>query len=323
MTALKRQHGFTLIEALVGMALAAIVFGATLTVLEVYMRQSNGVTQRFDAQNQARVAVDRIVRQLRNVASPLTSPKLLERATPYDIVFQTIGPSTSTNPSGTERVRYCVPPDTASGSSANWELVSQVQTVATSSNDPWSSDPSVTVACPDTTFTPSVSTDPTYTVIAQNVINRYKQTTSRHLFSYNNGGITSTDLIPSANLSDISTIQVNLWVNPTPTVSGATTEIQSSAYLRNKQHAPVAQFNYTATGGGSVVLNAGTSYSPDGEQLSYSWTCTSCSSGNSLTGQNSGLVTWSPGAGTYSVDVTATDESGLSTTSSVQTVTVT
>jgi type II secretory pathway pseudopilin PulG len=73
MSILRREHGFTLIEGLVAMACAVIVFGATLTVLEVYMRQSNGVTQRFDAQNQARIAVDRIVRQLRNVASPLTS----------------------------------------------------------------------------------------------------------------------------------------------------------------------------------------------------------------------------------------------------------
>jgi hypothetical protein len=140
-------------------------------------------------------------------------------------------------------------------------------------------------------------------------------------FTYNNGldgnSVTATDL------SSISTIQVNLYTNPTPTVAGATTEIQSSAYLRNKQHSPVAQFTYTATGHGSVVLNAGTSYSPDGEQLSYSWTCTSCASGNSLTGQTNGLVTWSPGAGSYSVDVTAKDETGLSTTSSVQTVTVT
>ena len=323
MSALKRQHGFTLIEALVAMSLAMVVFGATLTILNVYMRQSNGVTQRFDAQNQARLAVDRIVRQLRNVASPLSSPKLLERATPYDIVFETIGASTASNPSGTERVRYCVPSDTASGSSSNWELISQVQTVATSSNDPWSNDPSTTVPCPDTTFTPSASGDPKYTVVAQNVINRYQQTTTRPLFSYNNGSFTEGNWVTSGDLSNISTIQVNLWVNPTPTVRGATTEIQSSAYLRNKQHAPVAQFTYTATGGGSVVLNAGTSYSPDGEQLSYKWTCLSCASGNTLTGEQNGLVSWSPGAGSYQVEVQATDETGLATTSSPQWITVT
>ena len=321
MKLLRRQHGFTLIEALVGMSLAMVVFGATLTVLDVYMRQSNGVTKRFDAQNQARLAVDRIVRQLRNVASPLSSPKLLERATPYDIVFQTIGASSSSNPSGTERVRYCVPQDTSAGSSSNWELIAQVQTYATSSNDPWSSDPTTTIACPDLTFIPSNIGDPQYTVIAQNVVNRYQQTTLRPLFSYNNG--LDGNSVTSGDLSSVSTIQVNLWENPTPTVTGATTEIQSSAYLRNKQHAPVAQFTPTYEGNGSVMLNAGTSYSPDGEPLSYYWTCLSCASGNTLTGQTSGLLTWSPGAGTYEVEVTATDESNLATTSTPQWITVT
>jgi prepilin-type N-terminal cleavage/methylation domain-containing protein len=326
MNILRREHGFTLIEGLVAMAISVVVFGATLTVLDVYMRQSNGVTERFDAQNQARVAVDRIVRQLRNVASPLTSPKLLERATPYDLVFQTIGSSKGANTAGTERVRYCIPQDTTSGSSSNEELISQTETwsSAVTPTDPWSSDPSVTIPCPDTTF----NQQPNGVVVASSIVNRYKQTgptgttQQQPAFTFNNGldnnSVTVTDL-PS-----ISTIQVNLWVNPTPKLAGATTEIQSSAYLRNKQFSPVANFTYSDIGGGSVILNGGTSYSPDGEQLSYQWSCTStnCPAGTSLDSATDGLVPWNPGAGTYSVTLTVTDEDGLST-SDPGTVTVT
>jgi prepilin-type N-terminal cleavage/methylation domain-containing protein len=326
MSFLRREHGFTLIEALVAMAIAVVVFGATLTILEVYMRQSNGVTQRFDAQNQARVAVDRIIRQLRNVASPLTSPKLLERATPYDLVFQTIGSSNGANVAGTERVRYCIPDDTSSGSSSNDELISQTETWSTSSTpaDPWSSDPSVTIPCPDTTF----AAQPNGVVLASSVVNRYKQTgppgtsAEQPAFAFNNGTLPEGNSVTASDLSSISTIQVNLWVNPTPKVKGATTEIQSSAYLRNKEHSPVATFTYSAIGNGAVILNAGTSYSPDGQQLSFKWNCTSCSGTTSLSSATDGLVSWQPGAGTYTVTVTVKDQDGLSTTSDPGTVIV-
>jgi prepilin-type N-terminal cleavage/methylation domain-containing protein len=323
MRALGKEHGFTLIEALVAMAIASVVFGATLTVLDVYMRQSNGVTQRFDAQNQARLAVDRIVRQLRNVASPLTTPKLLERATPYDLVFQTIGSPSGSNASGTERVRYCIPQDTTGGSSSKEVLVTQVQTWTTSSpaTDPWSSDPSVSIACPDTTFVPA-SGQPVYSVIASSVVNRYKQANNQ-AFAYNNG-LDSNNVVVG-DLPNVSTIQVNLLVNPTPTVKGATTQVQSSAYLRNKEHQPIATFSPSDVGGGAVVLNGGESYSPDGEQLSYSWSCTSvnCPSGTSLDSATDGLVSWAPGVGTYTVSLTVTDENGLQSDPYSMTVTVT
>jgi len=318
MSALRRHDGFTLVELLVAMALSLVVFGATLTILDSYLRQSNAATKRLDAQDQARLAVDRIVRDLRNVSSPLTTPKLLERATPYDVVFQTIGTPSGANVSGIQRVRYCIPQDTSAGSASQEQLIAQTQTWTTSTADtnPWTSDPSQTIACPDLTFAGG------YRVLAQSITNRYQQTSSYPAFSFNNGldgnSVTATDL------PQISTIQVNLRVNPTPTLTGATTQIQSSAYLRNKQHAPVAQFTYTATGSGGVILNAGQSYSPDNEQLSYAWACTSspCAAASSLSIASNGLVSWQPGAGTYIVALTVTDQTGVQSTTTQQ-VTVT
>jgi len=315
-----------LVELLVAMTISLVVFGATLTVLDSFLRQSSAATKRLDAQDQARLAVDRIVRDLRNVSSPLTTPKLLERATPYDIVFQTIGTprgGAGGNVSGIQRVRYCVPQDSSSGSASLEKLIAQVQTWTTSSPaaNPWTSDPSQTIACPDLTFAPAAG-QPVYTVLAQSIVNRYRQTTSYPAFSYNNG--LDANSVAAADLPQISTIQVNLRVNPTPTLPGATTQIQSAAYLRNKQHAPVAQFSYTATGGGGVILNAGQSYSPDNEQLSYAWACTSspCPSAGTLSIASNGLVSWQPGAGTYSVALTVTDQTGVQTTTTQQ-VTVT
>lgn len=324
MSATRRHDGFTLIELLVAMTISLIVFGATLTLLDSYLRQSNAATKRLDAQDRARLAVDRIVRDLRNVSSPLTAPKLLERATPYDVVFQTIGTPSGSNVSGIERVRYCIPQDSSAGSASQEELIAQVQTwtTSTATADPWTSDPTQTIACPDLTFTPATG-QPVYTVLAESVMNRYQQTTGYPAFSFNNG--LDSNSVAATDLSQISTIQVNLRVNPTPSLSGATTQIQSSAYLRNKQHSPVAQFTYTATGSGGVILNAGQSYSPDNEQLTYAWACTlpsPCSSASALSLASTGLVSWQPGAGTYTVALTVTDETGVQTTTTQQ-VTVT
>jgi len=323
MSALRRQDGFTLVELLVAMVASLVVFSATLTVLDSYLRQSSAATKRLDAQDQARLAVDRIVRDLRNVSSPLTTPKLLERATRYDLVFQTIGTPSGRNVSGIQRLRYCVPQDSISGSASEERLIAQTQTWTTSTPaaNPWTSDPSQTIACPDLTFAPAAG-QPVSTVLAQSVMNRYQQTSSYPVFSYNNG--LDGDDVAASDLPQISTIQVKLRVNPTPSLGGATTQIQSSAYLRNKQHAPVAQFTYTATGAGGVILNAGQSYSPDNQQLSFAWACTSspCPAGGTLSIASNGLVSWRPGAGTYTVALTVTDQTGIQTTTT-QEVTVT
>jgi prepilin-type N-terminal cleavage/methylation domain-containing protein len=319
MRTVRAQHGFTLVELLISMVLVVIVFGATLTVLDAFSHQTQGNLQRNDAQNAARLSIDRIVRQLRNIASPLTTPKLLERAAPYDIVFQTVGTPSGSNTSGAERVMYCIPQDTASGDPNHEVLYSETQTwtTATAPANPWSSDPTQTIACPDNPLPSGVSSA---VKIATAITNRYQgnSSPSRNAFTYNNGSAPS-------DLSKVFTVQIDLLVNPTPTNTHAESELHSAAFLRNQPRAPVANFTSTPTGGGGVLLNGGTSYSPDGEDLSFSWSCTSpspCPSAGGLTGSNSGLVTWEPGAGTYTVSLTVTDQTGLIATTS-QNVTVT
>jgi hypothetical protein len=306
------EQGFTLVELLIGMVLTVVVFGATLTVLDAFSHQYQSGQRRLSAQDYARLGVDRIVRQLRNVSSPVTTPKLLERATPWDIVFQTVGTRNGSNLTGTERVRYCVPPDPSPGSSSNEVLIGETQAWSTQAApaNPWSSDPGVTLPCPDSTLPSGV----TKTVVANAITNAYLSSgtpsPSRAAFCFNNS------CAPQAvgDLGNIFTVQINLFVNSTPTFGNAETEIQSSAFLRNQPRAPLANFTPTYTGGGGVLLNGGGSYSPDGADLSYSWACTlGCSTDQaaSLASQQTGLVDWQPGPGTYTVTLTVTDQTGL------------
>jgi hypothetical protein len=303
--------------------MVVVILGATLTVFEAFTRQAQGSTQRNDAQDRARLGVDLIVRQLRNISSPIASPKLVERAAPFDLVFQTVGPGpVSANVSGAQRVRYCVPQDTSPGSAAKEVLYSQTQTWTTAQPpaSPWTADPSVSIPCPDNSAATLAQSVSKGTIVVPSVTNRSltnRLHTEVPAFSYNNGPAPS-------DLSTILSVQVDLFANPTPQIPGAETELRSAAYLRNQLRAPVASFSSTPTGSGGVLLNGGTSYSPDGEDLSYVWACTDpspCSGASTLAGSATGLVYWKPGAGTYTVTLMTTDATGLSDTAT-ETLTV-
>lgn len=294
----RADHGYSLIELLVAMSMSLVVFGVTLSILVVYNHGAKASTVRTDAEDRARLTMNLITRQLRNIASPLSSPKLIERASPYDLVFQTVNAQNGQNAVGAERVRYCIPTDSASGDSTKEVLITQTQTWSTPAppSIPWGTN------CPDTTSTSAV--------VVPSVTNRYKA--DRFAFTYNNGSTPS-------DLAKITTVQIDLFVNPTPTVSAAEAELRSAVFLRNQVQSPLANITSTPTGNGGVILNAGSSYSPDGTDLSYSWSCTgSCPSSTTLTTTANGLIYWQPGAGTYIVNLTVTDPTGLTGTTSAQ-----
>jgi prepilin-type N-terminal cleavage/methylation domain-containing protein len=325
-----RQDGFTLIELIVAMALSLVILFATLTILDSYTHDSTINTQNNDAQNRARLAIDRAVWQLRNIASPVTQPKLLERASPYDLVFQTIGVQqggATGNVAGDERVRYCVPNDTAAGSSTNEVLIRETQTWNTAAPpaSPWSSDPTVSIPCPDV----PLPSDPnhTWTVTASRQVNwltnRYQSRSDRPAFYYNNGTLDNNS-VAANDLPLVASVEIDLFVNPTPTQPKRESELRSSAFLRNQTHSPVANFTYSDQGGGSVLLNGATSYSPDGYDLDYSWSCISagCPAASTLAAQSDGLVSWQPGPGTYTVQLAVTDPNGLTSPPETQQVVV-
>jgi type II secretory pathway pseudopilin PulG len=126
---LHEEGGFMLVELLVVIVVSSVVLGATLTAFSQF-EQTTGVNQRQnEAQDQVRVGLAGVARELRNLASPTDErPNAIVRAAPADLVFQSVSSTV------TRRVRYCL--DTAART-----LWRQVQL------EPFSS-PSTT-ACPD------------------------------------------------------------------------------------------------------------------------------------------------------------------------------
>ena len=112
----------TLIGLLVAASLFIVVLGATLSSSRRARGSSRDAQIRADQQDRARVAVDGLTKQLRNLASPTPDqPDAVDRATGRDLIFKTVdpvGPNTGTNDANVKRLRYCLDASTAPLASA-------------------------------------------------------------------------------------------------------------------------------------------------------------------------------------------------------------
>jgi len=308
---LSTERGFTLVELLVGISIAIPVLIGITTVLINYQQDAARTERQTSAQDRARVAIDRLVRQLRNVASSRTNPTLIETASPYDMTFQTVGAANGSNTSGITRVRYCIPADASPGTAANQVLIAQTESWSspTVPANPWAPTGSVYPACP---YSPTPPTGATISTnrLAEKVMNR-RAGANRPAFTFTYGA--------AGNVSTITGVGVELFVDADPNRTPAETSLRSSAFLRNQNQLPVASFTATPTGSGHVLLNAGGSSDADGSSLTYTWT--NVTGGGNTALASTGFYDWMPGAGTYSVKLTVTDPGGLSA-SQTQTVTV-
>ena len=99
---LAEERGLTLVELLVALALSGLVMGTTLGTFSQF-EQTTGANQRLnDAQDQVRVGIAGLSRELRNMASPTNEfPRAVARADGNDLIFQSVSSSQ------TRRVRYC------------------------------------------------------------------------------------------------------------------------------------------------------------------------------------------------------------------------
>jgi prepilin-type N-terminal cleavage/methylation domain-containing protein len=255
-----REQGFTLIEVLVTIALAMVVFGATLTALDVFQTNNQNDLRRNEAQDNARNAIDRLARDMRNVAAPksvVELPGALERAEPYSIVFQTIDArapeASSENATNAMRVRYCLN-DTEPANEKLWRQEMRW----TSKEAPEVPGESTEATCPGKETGSGWKGN---SVLASFVTNRIGGQ-NRALFTYGPKGWSET--------AQITTVEPTLYLDVLPGKRPGETRLTSTISLRNANRQPTASFTITEVNG-HLLLNASASTDPDGLALSYKW----------------------------------------------------
>ena len=293
---LDRHDGFTLIEVLVGMLVVVIVVGATLTLMEGIARGLENNQRRNDTQQQSRTTLDRMARALRNLASPTSGrPEAVDKAAPYDLVFQTvdpIGPNAGVNAANVRRVRYCLD----GGDPSSGVIWMQVQT--------WTQ--SATAAVPSTASCPD--SDPRWVsrqVVASDVVNRIGGQ-NRPIWTFD-----------ATMTTEIAFIRTTLHIDRSPGHAPGETTLSTGVFLRNQNRLPIAAFTATITGGRHVLLNGSPSSDPEGLPLTYAWYDGGIQVGSGVT-----YDYLAPAAGPRSLSLAVTDPGGLAADAAVQTVTV-
>jgi hypothetical protein len=236
------QRGeISLVGLIVSMTIFLIVLSATLQMFSTSERVNHDARERNDVQDSARLTLDKLSRQLRNLASPTPEqPQGVDRAQPTDLIFQTVesaGPNTGSNRANVKRVRYCL--DSAR------RLHRQEQTAWTSAAAP---------PAPSGAGCPAAGWNADY-VVADHVVNGG----SNALFAYN-----------ATTLTAISRVSVDLRVDLDPARSPSATRLTTAVYLRNQNRSPTAAFAATPSSQG-LVLNGSASTDPEDDPLSYCW----------------------------------------------------
>jgi type II secretory pathway component PulJ len=259
----RSTDGFTVVELMLAATMMLMVLGATLTVFETMLKVNHETTRQSEAQDAARLTINAIARDLRNVAepnpavgNPAAPPPAIEEATATSLMLRQVDPAggaTTQNAYRVRRIRYCLDGDTA----GNGMLYKQTQTWTTPN----------TPAVPSTSACPGTGWATTH-IEAQSLTNRLDARTDRPLFSYN--PTTFTD--PNAILGVIPTF----WVDVDPQRTKREARLSTGFFLRNQNRPPVsnaagAAFTATVTGSGGVTLNALSYEDPEGGVLSYVW----------------------------------------------------
>jgi type II secretory pathway pseudopilin PulG len=284
----REQHGFTLVETLVAMSISFIVLGSVVLVFTVFLQDNRYDQFRDDAQAHAQTMIDRLSRELRSAASTSAgSAGLLEKAAPYDLVFETVnaapGQPPSGNPTNQMRVRYCL-----DSNNTLWRQTESLQTTADAIPD--------TSTCPDTSNVTGTVWATKYAEL-NDVTNEIGGDTTRPLFTYGPSGWTST--------AQIKQVQLGLYVDRNPGHLPGPTVLTSGIYLRNELAQPVAQFTPSKSpvsqGVLDLRLDASPSFDPNGQALSYQWY-----SGGGCASAIAGATTQQYDAGNFSTGTSQT-----------------
>ncbi|MCW3038883.1 MAG: hypothetical protein JWM31_788 [Solirubrobacterales bacterium] len=204
---------------------------------------STELTARNANQQAARQISDQLAVALRNLASPTPDqPQAIDRAGPYDLIFQDVdpnGPNNGANTTNVRRERWCL--------DAAGTLYAQQQTWTTAAV------PATPAAVP----CPGAGWQSTNVLI---------------------GGIANRVLVPAVplftfdavTLTDIAAVHVDLTMDEDPLRPPAAVRVDTGVFLRNQNRRPTASFTAVPTAQG-IVLNASASMDPEGQPLTYEW----------------------------------------------------
>jgi hypothetical protein len=269
---------------------------ATVTAFASFNRNERQNRLHNESTDMARIAMERMTGQLRNLASPIDNvPESVEKAEPYDVVFLTVDPvkpPTSLNARNIKRVRYCV--GTASNGRA--PLIRMEQEWPSAAKPPGFA----TTTCANTTAT--AGGWEVTGIVANDVVNTTQETPAP-IFTY---------LPAGAELADITAIRADLSVDVNPGEAPAAVSLGSQVFLRNQNRRPAASCTAVPTGTGmQVALNASASEDPEGFSLKqpYVWKV----NGTVIEDMEGVVGVWTAQTGgTYTFSIHVTDQGGLS-----------
>jgi prepilin-type N-terminal cleavage/methylation domain-containing protein len=294
MTTPRGQEGFSLIELLMAMAIVTVVVMATISAFVAFHKNERVNRLTNESQDEARLTLERLSSQLRNLASPTDFvPDSVEQADPYELVFLTVDavrPVGSLNARNIKRVRYCVGP--VVGGKA--PLIRQQQTWQVVNPPPAYS----TASCDEAGTGGWESTQ----VVASDVVNT-TQTPPVPIFKYTPG---------PTPLGAITAIRADLMVDVNPGKSPSAATLGTGVFLRNQNRKPIASCTtpiYTGTGK-QVALNGSGSEDPEGFSIKkYNWYL----DGNTqpMTEVTGVVGVWNGSSGSHSFELEVLDQGGL------------
>lgn len=248
----RNEDGLAVMELLVAMTVSIMLLGATLTAFNVFLSHSSTLVKTDEALSKTRLGVDRVARQLRNLANPTTSGSSIDLAHAYDFVFQTSDPVK-------RRVRYCLASSSGGTHDVLWFQSASTAAAMTTV---------MTASCPGSGWS-------TQSVVADHVVNRVGAA-DRHVFTYG----CSAPLAAwqwcswlSVFYPRIKSARLDLYldVNSTGTLPNAV-RMSTAVHLRNQNEPPTAAVAPPSTAGArTVLLNGSASTDPEGRTMEFQW----------------------------------------------------
>ena len=244
------ERGFTLIEVMLVCSIFLIVLGATLTAFTAFTTNNRRGENQVDQAEDARRALDVAARQLRNLANPtVTASTTIDRAAPYDFIFQTSDPAKTW-------VRYCTQTSAPASPSAArlWEAESATATITSAMRG----------ACPGAGWASA-------RIVSSKVSNQAGGM-DRDVFDYECGPAQPASCPASAaEYPRITNVGIELFVDNKVGDSLREMRVSTAVFLRNQNEPPTAAATVSRKATQQVVLNGAAASDPEGRTLEFFW----------------------------------------------------